>query len=92
MQTTGNINLHLEAVSNFSLFFFLRHFQGLKNRPNALNLLFLSSGGDLAHGPRLFVLMIAPLCCFWPAILNIRIKIRSGPERVKLVHKTYTTK
>lgn len=54
--------LHFEVASNFSLFFFLLHFHGLKNRPNALNLLFRSSGGDLVPDPKLFVLKAAPFC------------------------------
>lgn len=54
--------LHFDVASNFSLFFFLRHFQGLKNRPSALNLLFRSSGGVRTPDPKLFVRRAAPFC------------------------------
>lgn len=52
----------LEVDSNFSLFFFLRHFQGLKSRPKALNLLFRSSGGVREPELRLFERRVAPFC------------------------------
>lgn len=56
--------LHFDVASNFSLFFFLRHFHGLKKRPRALNLLLRSSGGDRVPDPKLFARIAAPLCCF----------------------------
>lgn len=54
--------LHLEAASNFSLFFFLFHFHGLKSLPSAENLLFLSRGGVLVPEPRLLVRSAVPFC------------------------------
>lgn len=54
--------LHFDVASNFSLFFFLRHFHGLKNLPSALNLLFRSSGGVRTPEPKLFVRNAAPFC------------------------------
>ncbi|KNC24077.1 hypothetical protein FF38_01449 [Lucilia cuprina] len=56
------VNLHFEAASNFSLFFFRRHFQGLKKRPKALNLLLRSKGGVRVPEPKLFVRKAAPFC------------------------------
>lgn len=53
-----------ETASNLSVFFFLFHFQGLKNLPKAENLLFLSNGGVLAPLPKLFVLKAVPFCFF----------------------------
>jgi len=80
------IYLHLEAASNFSLFFFRRHFQGLKNLPRALSLLFLSKGGVLVPEPRLFVRMAAPFC-FLAAIENEK---RRGAKLVISIHgKTF---
>ena len=38
-------NSLLEVASNFSDFFFLFHFQGLKRRPKACSLDFLGTGG-----------------------------------------------
>ena len=58
------MNLHLEAASNLSDFFFRFHFQGLKSLPRAENLLFLSIGGVLAPEPKLFVRKAAPFCFF----------------------------
>lgn len=55
-------NLHFEAASNFSLFFFRRHFHGLKKRPKALNLLLRSKGGVRVPEPKLFVRNAAPFC------------------------------
>lgn len=57
-------NSHFDVVSNFSLFFFLRHFQGLKFFPSALSLLLRSWGGDREHELRLLTLTTAPFCCF----------------------------
>lgn len=57
-------HLHFDVASNFSLFFFLRHFHGLKNRPKALNLLFRSNGGVRIPVPKLFVRIAAPFCFF----------------------------
>lgn len=59
--------IHFDVASNFSLFFFLRHFHGLKKRPRALNLLLRSSGGDRVPDPKLFARIAAPFCCFLPA-------------------------
>jgi hypothetical protein len=59
-----NKHSHFEAASNFSLFFFRRHFHGLKSRPRALNLLFLSSGGVREPVLRLVVRRAVPLCFF----------------------------
>lgn len=56
--------LHFEVASNFSLFFFRRHFQGLKNRPSTLSLLLCSNGGVRMPGPKLFVRIAAPLFLF----------------------------
>lgn len=56
--------LHFDVASNFSLFFFLRHFHGLKNRPSELNLLLRSNGGDRVLEPKLFVRSAAPFCFF----------------------------
>jgi hypothetical protein len=54
--------LHLDVASNFSLFFFLRHFHGLKSLPSALNLLLRSCDGVRELGPKLFVLSVRPFC------------------------------
>lgn len=60
-----HLHLHLDVDSNFSLFFFLRHFHGLNRRPNALNLLlFRSNGGVLEPELRLLERMVAPFCFF----------------------------
>lgn len=48
----------LEVCSNFSLFFFLFHFHGLNNRPNAENRLFCSIGGDLEDELKVVVLIV----------------------------------
>lgn len=63
IEKVKKIYSHFDAASNFSLFFFRRHFHGLKSLPSALNLLFRSSGGVLAL--RLCVLrVLVPLCFF----------------------------
>lgn len=63
-------NLHLDAASNLSDFFFRFHFHGLNNLPKADNLpLVLRSKGGMwvdwglgVPDPRLLVLMAIPFC------------------------------
>lgn len=71
------MNIHLDVASNFSLFFFLRHFHGLKKRPSALNLLLRSSGGVRTPLPRLLVRSAAPFC-FLAAMERKTTHIKTG--------------
>lgn len=61
-----NKNLLLDAVSNFSDFFFRFHFHGLKSLPNAENLLgcFRSNCNGLVRvpEPKLLVRNAVPFC------------------------------
>lgn len=71
--TEGIKNLHLDAASNFSDFFFRFHFQGLNSLPRAENLLtvvavltgFLSKCKDdvlVVAEPKLLVRTAVPFC------------------------------
>lgn len=74
-QTKLSVNLHLDAASNLSDFFFRFHFHGLKSLPKAENLLFLSSGGVRVPEPRLLARLYAAPFCFFAAKRKAKIQL-----------------
>lgn len=82
---------HFDAASNFSLFFFRRHFHGLKSRPSAENLLFRSSGGVRVPVLRLVVRSVVPLC-FLTKFRGTSWEMKEKLEIIELVLKQSSQK